>query len=285
MTSADLPPAAVFRVSSGGVSDAGLVRPHNEDSYLAATPAFLVADGMGGHTGGAAASAAVVRAFEHLAGRPWASAADVQSAVARAATEVSAVAGEGPPPGSTLAGVALTEQDGHPCWLVFNVGDSRVYLLRDGRLEQVTVDHSRRQELLDAGAPPESIQVGRNVITRALGAGQVGAPAVDLWLVPAAAGDRVLVCSDGLSAEVTEVLLLAVLQSVADPLDASRALLAAALDAGGRDNVTAVVVDALEVTGAVFADAEDTLTSGVVADHADDDTVDLTEALRAVRKE
>lgn len=260
------------------------MRPHNEDSFLAAAPVFLVADGMGGHSRGAAASTAVVQAFEPLAGRPWVSAADLQAAVARAAAGVAALGGDGSPPGSTLSGAALTEQDGHPCWLVFNVGDSRVYLLRDGRLEQITVDHSRRQELLEAGASPESIQVGRNVITRALGAGQAGVPAVDQWLVPAAQGDRVLVCSDGLSAEVTAVFLLATLQSVTDAQDAARALVAAALAAGGSDNVTALVVDAVEVTGDVPSEDDDTLASGVLEDHADD-TLDLSGALQALREE
>lgn len=279
-----VPAMPAFRVVCGGVTDAGRMRPHNEDSFLAAAPVFLVADGMGGHSRGAAASTAVVQAFEPLAGRPWVSAADLQAAVARAAAGVAALGGDGSPPGSTLSGAALTEQDGHPCWLVFNVGDSRVYLLRDGRLEQITVDHSRRQELLEAGASPESIQVGRNVITRALGAGQAGVPAVDQWLVPAAQGDRVLVCSDGLSAEVTAVFLLATLQSVTDAQDAARALVAAALAAGGSDNVTALVVDAVEVTGDVPSEDDDTLASGVLEDHADD-TLDLSGALQALREE
>ncbi len=82
---------------------------------------------------------------------------------------------------------------------MFNVGDSRVYLLRDGRLEQVSVDHSRRQELLDQGLVEQSKAIGGNVITRALGGGLLGVPVLDQWLLPLQRRDRMLVCSDGLS--------------------------------------------------------------------------------------
>lgn len=249
-----------FEVVSGAVTDAGRLRRHNEDAFLAARPVFLVADGMGGHSRGEAASAEVVRQFETLAGLPWVTPEDLQSRLVRAARAIDALAdGAGPPPGTTVAGVALAQQWGRPYWLAFNVGDSRVYLLRDGRLEQITVDHSRHQELLDAGVDPDAMAVGRNVITRALGAGVTGVPMLDVWLRPAAPGDRVLICSDGLSGEVTELLILATLRTAADPQRAASELVDAALAAAGRDNVTAVVVDA--VTVARFG-----------ADDLDDDT-------------
>jgi len=152
--------------------------------------------------------------------------------------------------------------------------------VRDGRLEQISVDHSHRQELLEAGADPESIRVGRNVITRALGAGSPGVPVMDQWLRPARRGDRVLVCSDGLNTEVTDPLILATLLASPDPQEAARALVSAALTAAGRDNVTAVVVDALVVSSATGDDGdggddEDTLSPPEL--EVDDDTVDLGE--------
>lgn len=274
-------PAASVQLRSGAATDAGRVRPHNEDSYLAAAPLFLVADGMGGHRGGAAASELVVRSFEPLAGREWVTPADLHGAVSTAAAAVETLAGEGAAPGSTLAGVAVTQADDRACWLVFNVGDSRVYLLREGSLEQVSVDHSRRQELLEAGEPPESIMVGRNVITRALGGGTRGVPVLDQWLLPAERGDRLLICSDGLSTEVTRVLLSAILQSRPDPQDAARALVEAALEAGGRDNITAIVLDAVDVTGGLAGDDEDTLPPGTLPPIADDDTLEQGTVLPA----
>lgn len=268
----------VFRVRSGAATDTGHFRRHNEDAYLAARPIFLVADGMGGHHRGDAASAEAVRHFEVLAGRDWVGAHELHEAMSAAASGISALASDGPAPGTTLAGVALTSQSGRAYWLAFNVGDSRVYLLRNGEFEQVSVDHSRRQELLEAGVEPEAIRVGRNVITRALGAGRPGVPLLDQWLLPAQEGDRVLVCSDGLTTDVSDPLILATLRSAPDPQDAARALVAAALNAAGRDNVTAVVVDAVEVTTlgpAGEPDDEDTL-NDVPSFALDDTTEDLS---------
>lgn len=266
----------VFRVRSGAATDVGRVRVHNEDAFLAAHPVFLVADGMGGHTRGDAAAAAVVRVFEELGGRSWLDVGDLHEATAAAASAIGDLAGPGRPPGTTLAGVATTRQADRPYWLVFNVGDSRIYLLRDGRLEQLSVDHSRRQEMIDAGIDPDEVRIGRNIITRALGAGRPGVPALDQWLLPAQVGDRMLVCSDGLTAEVPDPQLLATLQEHSDPQDAARALVAAALDTEGRDNVTVVVVDAVEVAGA-DAPAEDEDPTQPEAAGLDDDTVNLSE--------
>ena len=264
--------APTFRVRAGGATDAGQLRDHNEDSYLVAQPVFLVADGMGGHARGAAASSAVVTAFEPLAGQAWLTAEGLSAGVARAAQAVAGLAEAGGSPGSTLAGVGLAEQGGRPYWFVFNIGDSRVYLLRQGTLEQASADHSRVQELLEAGVAAEEIHVGRNVITRALGGGSGSHPTVDRWLVPAALGDRVVVCSDGLTGEVTEVLMLAALASEQHPEWAARQLVRAAVDAGGRDNVTAVVVDAVEVAATGTHSVDDDTTTA-------EDTEDTIEVL------
>lgn len=274
MSGARLEP--VFRVRAGASTDTGRVRTHNEDAFLADHPVFLVADGMGGHTRGDAAADAVVRQFAALAGRPWLLAADLHEAVSAAASAIEALESVGRAPGTTLAGVAVTRQSGRPYWLVFNVGDSRIYLARDGRLEQISVDHSRRQELIDAGVDPDAVRIGRNIITRALGAGRPGVPLLDQWLLPAQAGDRMLVCSDGLNSEVPDPLILATLSSCPDPQDAARALVAAALAAEARDNVTVLVVDAVEVEASAPLGGDE----GVTRPEAvgpDDDTVNLTE--------
>lgn len=254
MMPATTPPHVVLR--SGAATDPGRLRDHNEDAYWASRPVFLVADGMGGHASGDIASAEAVRQFSGLKG-DWTDASAIHRAMAAAASNISALAGTGRAPGTTLAGVAVTEQAGRPYWLVFNVGDSRVYLSRDGRLEQVSVDHSRRQELIDQGLVEQSQAIGGNVITRALGGGLLGVPVLDQWLLPLHSRDRILVCSDGLSSELTPMLLLAMLCSIEDPDEAANHLVRAAVTASGRDNVTAVVVDVAGVALAGGADAGD----------------------------
>ena len=145
----------------------------------------------------------------------------------------------------------ISESDGVGCWTAIGLGDSRVYLLRDGRLVQVTVDHSLVQQMVDAGRiTPEQARTDsrRNIITGALGAGSDQAP--DIWQVPAETGDRLLICSDGLSDDLDADQLREILAIDADPASAAATLVRAALVAGGRDNITAVVVDALAVADA-----------------------------------
>jgi len=164
------------------------------------------------------------------------------------------IPGAGRPPGSTIAGVGLSLQSGYPCWLVFNVGDSRVYLLRQEEFTQVTTDHSVRYA--GPGIP------SRNVITRALGAGLTDPLQPDQWLIPAQEGDQLLICSDGLYVDLTPQLMAAVLLSNIDPQQKADALVAAANVAGGRDNATAVVVIAdtvLPVSGTTVEFGETTL--------------------------
>ncbi len=250
-----------LELRAGAATDPGRFRDHNEDSYWAHRPVFLVADGMGGHARGDVASAEAVRQFSQVHGE-WTDASAIHTAMATAATNIAALAGSGRAPGTTLAGVAVTEQAGRPYWLVFNVGDSRVYLARDGHLEQVSVDHSRRQELVDLGLVEQSKAIGGNIITRALGGGLLGVPVLDQWLLPLLPHDRILVCSDGLSSELTPMLMLAMLRSIEDPEEAAAHLVRAAVTASGRDNVTAVVVDAVGVMlagGTHSGDDTDTL--------------------------
>ncbi|MCF6378469.1 protein phosphatase 2C domain-containing protein [Nocardioides KLBMP 9356] len=253
----------VLRVRAGAATDAGAVRERNEDAFVVSGPVYAVADGMGGHTGGAEASAIVADELSSITSTPWVTAAGVHASIARAARRVADLAdGEGRAPGSTLSGVGLAQQDGMPCWLVFNVGDSRTYRLQNGAIELITVDHTRVQELVDAGritADEARTHAQRNVITRAIGAGSGGTPHVDLSLLVAGPDDRLLICSDGLTGELTEQLIAALLLDIADPSAAAEALVREAVTAGGRDNVTAVVVDVVDLTSSAHdADSDDT---------------------------
>lgn len=228
-----------------GVTDVGRRRAHNEDSYVAEAPVFAVADGMGGHSAGDVASDAVVRRLHEVATTDFLSADDVELALQRA-TEDIAVAAEGTElgVGTTATGAFLSVEEGAPSFTIFNVGDSRVYLHDSGVLRQVTVDHSVVQEMVDAGMlHPDDAEShpDSNVITRAVGFDVDPRP--DYWRVPLRVGLRLLVCSDGLTKELDASRIASVLGAAPSALDAATALVDQAVSAGGRDNVTAVVVD------------------------------------------
>ena len=230
-------------------TDVGHVREVNEDAHLVAPPVFLVADGMGGHAGGDVASAIVAEEFARLAETAY----DADSAV-RAVTdaleasqrriEQHAAGRVGrASPGTTVAGVLLVEGD-EPAWLVVNLGDSRVYRMRGGELVQVSRDHSLVQDLIDSGDLTEDEAADhpeRHVITRALGGPGFTEPDL-LWLAVDQV-DRLLVCTDGINGLIDDDAIERILASEPDPAVAARALVAAALDAGGEDNATAVVLD------------------------------------------
>lgn len=252
-------PSVRFEVRHGAASHPGLVRDHNEDSWLASRSTYVVADGLGGHAKGEAASRAVVAAFTAEPDAVWLTTSDLRRALEQASRGVAHLSGAGRAPGSTVVGAGLAVQSGTPYWMIFNVGDSRAYLLRAGRLQQISVDHSRVQEVADAGGQPDA--VARNVITRAIGAGLAGPALADQWLMPALVGDRVLLCSDGLSTEVSDQLIAATMLTFGSPQKAADELVRAALSAGGHDNVTALVIDAIDVAGTNVASDidEDTL--------------------------
>jgi serine/threonine protein phosphatase PrpC len=234
----------------GAATHAGLRRAVNEDSHLAEAPLFLVADGMGGHDAGAAASALVVEEFGRLAGAASLGIQDMRDALRRARARVHALEAGQRAAGTTLSGVVIADVGGAGYWLTVNVGDSRTYRYSGGVLEQISVDHSVVQELVDAGelaAADAAHDRRRNEITRAIGAGSDGEP--DFWLVPAEPGDRMLVCSDGLSGELDGDRLRRVLAETADPQEAATRLVHEAMVRGGRDNITVVIVDAVTVRG------------------------------------
>ncbi len=244
----------------GSATDVGRVRSANEDALLAQPPVFVVADGMGGHDAGDVASGLVVEEFGRLDPTGY----DVSAATDAVAATLAAVQDRilvfdaeqraaGAPPtfsaGTTAVVALVVEGDDGPLWLLANVGDSRIYRFTDGVLEQVSVDHSVVQELVDAGQltrAAAAVHPSRNVITRALGGsalpGGVSGEA-DYFLLPLAAVERLLLCSDGVSGMIDDARISALLGEHEDPRDAADALVAAALEAGGHDNATALVVD------------------------------------------
>jgi protein phosphatase len=232
----------MIRFSHGVDTSVGRVRRVNEDSYLAVPPIYAVADGMGGHGSGDVASRLAVEVLARsVMLRPL-----FTEAVLHALEEANRVIVEHDGPnrmGTTVTGLAGLETMGGDRLMVFNVGDSRVYRLGADRIEQLTVDHSEVQELVLAGVlTPEQARTHprRNVVTRALGGGLE--LVADHWLVPATGGDRFLICSDGLFGELPDEAM-APLLAIADPQRAAETLVAAANDAGGHDNITALVVD------------------------------------------
>ncbi|MCK0118046.1 protein phosphatase [Isoptericola sp. CG 20/1183] len=256
----------------GAATHRGARRRLNEDSYLAGGSVFFVADGMGGHEAGEVASAAAVEALRPLVTAEVVGVDDVRCRVRTAHDAVRRIeTAPGRGAGTTLTGVALTAQGGEPYWLVVNLGDSRTYRLADGELEQVSVDHSEVQELVDAGSITRveaQTHPRRHVVTRALGAPEI--PDADFWFLPVHAGDRLLVCSDGLTGELSDARIALVLLVEADPQAAADRLVREALEAGGRDNITVVVVDASGLTEAL----ESTAPRDGHADHQDEeDTV------------
>lgn len=238
----------------GSATDVGRVRTLNEDSVLAVPGLFVVADGMGGHAAGEVASQLAVEEFARLADQAPVRAEDLTDTVRRANEHIlsaGAERGDRFGMGTTLTGIGVVgtgEIAQGEQLAVFNVGDSRVYRFTGGHLEQLTVDHSAVQELVDAGrltAQAARTHPRRNVVTRSLGSDP--GPAADLWLVQPAAGDRYLVCSDGLTGELEDPAIAELLQANPDPQAAAEQLIGQALAAGGNDNVTAVVLDVLEV--------------------------------------
>ena len=239
------------RLRCGYGTDRGLRREANEDSFIAADPVFAVADGMGGHEAGEVASGICVRTLAELpqfkTGSRDATADILQEYLLMADAGIRHATGSRA--GTTLSGVVVVEQLDVPYWLVFNIGDSRTYRYSHGQLAQISVDHSEVQELLDTGQISEAeaaVYPRRHVVTRALGTGDDSE--ADYWLLPLEDGDRILVCSDGLNGELSDEQIAGILAAEADPQAAVDELIQAALRSGGRDNITAIVVDARTAT-------------------------------------
>jgi serine/threonine protein phosphatase PrpC len=244
-------PDARLVLAWGAATDTGRRRAHNEDSFLARVPIFAVADGMGGHSAGDIASAAVVSRLSEAVIEPFTDADTIERGLRAATIDIGRAADEKElGVGTTVTGVALSVQDDEPFWTVFNVGDSRVYLYERDALVQVTVDHSVVQELVDAGiirAEDAEAHPDSNVITRAVGFNVEAVP--DYWVVPVREGDRLLLCSDGLTKELDAEAIRRHLAAGDSAEATANALVDAALEAGGRDNITTIVIDVLESSG------------------------------------
>ena len=257
-----------MRFSSGARTDVGRGRPENEDSILVddAGGLWAVADGMGGHRAGEVASATAIETLQdaYRGGQPLDAAVEAaNAAVFSKAADDAALRGMG----TTLTAVAV--EDGHTA-LLGHVGDSRAYLLRDGAVTQVTDDHSLVEQLVREGrlSPEEAhTHPQRAIITRALG---VDAEVeVDTYRVDLKPGDRLLICSDGLTNMLSDDTIGATLRRYADPQQAADTLVDMANQAGGDDNITVVVLDALADAAADPTTADPVAVESVAVERAD----------------
>lgn len=230
-----------------GLSHQGQLRPHNEDAFLADVDRGLlaVADGMGGHAAGEVASRVAIEAVSRVFSEPPADSSKLPDLLRLAVEEANrgiATEIEKQPEfrgmGTTLV-VAVADE---PRCLIAHVGDSRAYLIREGRIQQLTVDHSLVTELVRMGVMSREQAAHdprRNVVTRALGSGGVVQP--DIHEERVAAGDLLLLCSDGLNTMLPDEKILEILGDATDLEACSQALVQAANAAGGEDNITVVL--------------------------------------------
>ena len=232
---------------SAAVSHVGKIRSNNQDSGYAGSHLFIVADGMGGHAGGDVASALTIKNVRDV-DRPFGDAAEAANALHDALIAANTVLAETvfdhielTGMGTTVSGFLLVGDK----IAVAHIGDSRIYRLRDGRLEQVTADHTFVQRLVDSGRITEeeaAVHPRRSVLMRVLG--DVDAtPDIDTFVLDTQAGDRWLLCSDGLSSYVPADKIVGALTAGVDPTATADLLVKESLDHGAPDNVTAVIVD------------------------------------------
>jgi serine/threonine protein phosphatase PrpC len=230
-----------FQIAAAGRSDRGRIRDNNEDAFYLdpSRRLFLVADGLGGHAGGELASGAVVEVTAAAADRigDWRDPpSDLRDVLTAADNAVRAKAvGPLQNMGTTVVALILRE---NRYWTV-HAGDSRAYLMRAGRLERLTKDHTPEQE--DGIGLPAPFRSG--MITRAIGIGME--TRFDVGEGQTQPGDRFLLCSDGLTDAIPESLIATVLERVSDPDTAAQRLIEAANAAGGPDNVTVIVLTAI----------------------------------------
>ena len=225
----------------GSRTDVGCQRERNEDSLIVSPPLFVVADGMGGHKAGDVASEVAVKTLSALA--PTIPDVDllgraVESANHAVITEAQKAGCEGM--GTTMTACVVQGDK----LAIAHVGDSRAYLLHTGKLQQLTRDHSWVADMVDQGKLSQEearTHPNRSVITRALGSDPFMQP--DLYEVTASEGDRLLLCSDGLTSMVDDGSIQAMLARIRDPQRCAAALVNEAIANGGADNITVIVVD------------------------------------------
>ena len=231
--------------SFGSRTDIGCLRDHNEDSLVVTPPLFAVADGMGGHAAGEVASEIAVRVLSELAPEhPDVEALGRANEEANRAVIEAAREGRGRQGMGTTMTAAMLEGER---LVIAQVGDSRAYLLHQGKLQQLTRDHSLMADMIEAGQlTPEEARTHpqRSVITRALGSDAHLHP--DIYEINVETGDRLLICSDGLSGMIFDDQIENTLRRVQDPQRCASQLVNEAIAAGGHDNVPGIVAD---VTG------------------------------------
>ena len=260
-----------LRLSWGGATHPGQVRPVNQDALFADRGLFVVADGMGGHQAGEVAARISVKT---VAGADHGSVDELVAGVVAANAAVWEQASASPEykgMGTTLTALAVVGDGRPPVLGLVNVGDSRVYRLREGTLEQLTEDHSYVAELVRRGQISEDAAEThpyRNMLTRAIGVADT--VDVDRWDMNPQADDLFLLCSDGLVNELSDEEILELLIANDDPTETAESLIAAANQAGGRDNITVVIVridveDAVDEAAAHGRDAVSPLETGVIA--------------------
>ncbi len=246
---------AIF-IRWGALSDTGVLRLQNEDAMLAREGLFVVADGMGGHNAGEVASAMAIKFLGAAQSDGIADAKQLNSIIKEVNEKIFQAANgqtDQRGMGTTLTALAITptnkskSENESKSVTVANIGDSRTYLLRAGEFRQVSVDHSYVQELVSEGLITRDearTHARRNIVTRALGIEPtIG---VDTWTLPLIAGDRYLLCSDGLVDEVSDIDIETCLKLNSDPQQTANQLVEMANKNGGRDNTTVIVVDVLD---------------------------------------
>ncbi len=238
-TAADKPNAFAF---FGSRTEVGHVREHNEDSLVAVPPLFAVADGMGGHEAGEVASEIAINTITELA--PTCADAD---ALARAVVAANLNVIKAPAKGIGREGMGTTLTaailEGERL-IIAQVGDSRAYLLHQGKLQQLTRDHSLMADMIEAGQLTEAearVHPNRSVITRAIGSDPHMQP--DIYELNVETGDRILLCSDGICTMIEDPQIESIMAHTHSAQECADKLVAAALQAGGYDNATAVVID------------------------------------------
>ena len=235
-----------MRLKFGAATDVGMVRQSNEDAFSAEGELFIVADGMGGHNAGEVASALAVTTMKSGARNGLTEPGQFRELVQQANTAIytaslddSAQSGMG----TTVTALAVLPGE-EPRVMVANVGDSRTYVWRNGRLDRISIDHSYVQELVNEGIiTPEEARTHprRNIVTRALGIDR--SVQVDVFTYDVRTGDRLVLCSDGLVDEVSDAEIAKVIGQHSNAQECAEALIMVANTNGGRDNTTVVVVD------------------------------------------
>ena len=228
--------------SVGALTDPGLTRPQNEDSMLVEPPLYAVADGMGGHRAGEVASRVALE--ELLANAPRSADSKALARAVRAANRAVIDSAEKTRTRSGMGTTVTAAMVDGTHIAIAHVGDSRAYLLHEGRLTRITDDHSMVADLVRQGALTEEdarFHPQRSVITRALGSDRN--MLADLYDVEAVAGDRLLLTTDGLTGMIPDDYICDLLAAESDPDAAAAKLVEAANRAGGYDNITVIVID------------------------------------------